>query len=104
MQHIGTELNQVNTGVLLERSKVNFASIANILYRVKDFKQRYPQLSEIDPYGDTIFTIYQVPPAIEELEKLKQETRASEVINEIQDTIEFLRKVEQNTFAKFIGD
>jgi hypothetical protein len=103
MQHIGLELKGEREREI-ERSNINFASVISALWKIDDFKNVFPFLSGVDPYGDTYFNVHQAPRVITELEKLKQENAAAEVLNEIQDTIKFLQKVEQHTFAKFIGD
>ena len=103
MQHIGLEIIDEKTS-LIERSNINFAPIMQILFKVNSFKDSYSFLSTIDPYGDTYFNVHQVPRVIDELEKFKQNENALSVLKEINDTIEFLKKIEQHTFAKFIGD
>jgi|SRR3989344_1459548 len=57
---------------LLESTGINFADvIGGILYRLHDFEKNYPVLSQIDPYGNTLFNSNQIPLALEELRRLK---------------------------------
>jgi len=106
MQHIGLELTDENNK-LIERSNINFAPVITILSKINDYQEfikAYPFLDGIDPYGLTYFNVHQAPRVIEELEKLMRETTMVLVQKEIIDTIDFLKKVEQHTFAQFIGD
>lgn len=103
MQHIGISLiNEMYD--IIESAEINFATVANIFWDIKECEQRYPFLAGIDPYGNTYFNVHQAPKVIEELENLKQEKSAEPALKEIIATIEFLKKVEQHTFANFIGD
>lgn len=88
----------------IEKSDINFVPVMKALWDVKECEKKYPFLVGIDPYGDTYFNVHQAPKVIEELENLKQENLLGSVIKEITETIEFLKKVEQHTFANFIGD
>lgn len=103
MQHIA--LNLVDEkGKLIERSIVNFADIMFVLFGLENYEKKFPWLSKIDPYGYTYCNIYQTPIVIKELENLKKEKIAGNLIKEINETIEFLKKIEQGVSAQFIGD
>jgi|ERR1700687_1954342 len=100
-----TKLYQTDErGKILERSNINFAPVISALLQLKDSKTRFPCLSGIDPYGDTYVNVHQVSDVIKELEQLKNESAAAIVVEEVDATIEFQRKIYQHTFAKFIGD
>ncbi len=89
---------------LLEDSTINFAIVINYLYRLDDSEQKYPWLSTIDIYGYTMLNRVQVPIFIDELEKLSLETDDSEVLNSINQTIDFMKKSNVHELIKFIGD
>ena len=91
-------------GKTIAESNINFVPVISVLWKINDSKQTYPFLAGIDPYGLTYFNVHQAPIVIAELEKLNQEEIATTISQEITDTIEFLKKVEQHTFAQFIGD
>lgn len=89
---------------IVERSNINFVPVMRILWDIEKCEKKYPFLVGIDPYGDTYFNVHQSPIVIRELEILKHEKISEPVLKEIEGSIEFLKKVEQHTFAKFIGD
>lgn len=89
---------------VIDKSDINFVPVISAVWKVKKCEKKYPFLAGIDPYGNTYFNVHQAPKVIEELKKLKKENVAEVVLKEIVDTVEFLKKVEQHTFAKFIGD
>lgn len=91
-------------GDLVENSNINFVPVLRVLWSIKKCKKKYPFLVGVDPYGNTYFNVHQSLKVIEELENLKKEKQSKDTLKEISDTIEFLKKVEQHTFAKFIGD
>jgi hypothetical protein len=103
MQHIGLEIID-ERGNMITRSSINFALVISALWKIQDRENLFPFLSGVDPYGHTYFNVHQAPKIIEELEKLEHADEASTATKEIKDTMEFLKKVEQHTFAKFIGD
>lgn len=103
MQHIGISLMDERSNII-QKTDINFAMVANVFWEIKDCEQKYPFLAGIDPYGNTYFNVHQAPKVIKELEILNQENTSESAAKEITDTIEFLKKVEQHTFAKFIGD
>jgi hypothetical protein len=102
MQHIGLQLENENGG-LIDRSDLNLAPIVQFLYdRAK--KEHYPWLWSIDPYGYTIFNLYQVPHVLEELKQLSQETSNTDLQTEIRKSIDFIAKISQHTYIRLIGD
>lgn len=103
MQHIGISLMDERCNIV-EKTNINFAIVANEFWEIKNCEQKYPFLAGVDPYGDTYFNVRQIIKVIQELKELKQENLQETTIIEISNTIEFLKKVEQHTFAKFIGD
>lgn len=98
MQHIGVHI-QDDKGHIIEISNVNFADILKKVYEIKDFKLKFPVLSSIDPYGDTILKQSQVLNIIDELKEL-------DIKDSVGELIEFLQKVnfKNNQFVCFIGD
>ncbi len=103
MQHIGLNITN-ERGDSVSKSDINFAPVLETVWKVEASKEKYPFLNGIDPYGDTYFNLYQSPKVIGELENLKRENVTESVLKEINDTIDFLKKVEQGISAKFIGD
>lgn len=87
-----------------EKSDINFAPVLGMLFKTKNYENKYQFLACIDPYGYTFFNLYQAPKIIQELNELKKENISSQAINEIINTIEFLKKIEQGVLAIFIGD
>ena len=90
-------------GKIIETSETNFADVLLELWEIKDSKQKYPWLFSIDPYGFTIFNTHQAPIVKSELERLELEV-PDEVKNTIQTVINFLNKVDQHLYLRFIGD
>ena len=90
-------------GEAIEKSTINFVPVMQVIFKIENFKERYPLLSGIDPYGNTYFNVHQIPRAIDELRSMKEDEK-SLVLNEIEDVVKFLAKTKQHTFTKFIGD
>jgi hypothetical protein len=108
MQQIGFQLIDQDTKIL-EEAKLNFAEIVGDgLWRVcKDLdeqKVKYPWLSTIDPYDDTIFNFRQIPFVVAELKRLSTEVNAQELAQKIDETIKFLEKIELHRYIRFTGD
>lgn len=103
-QHIGIiKINE--RGEMLERLEINFADVVNVLEEIDSYKDKYPWIGTIDPYGDTIFNHIQIPFVIEDLKKLQKDVR--ELISEedsIDKSISFLEKFHAYEYIKFIGD
>ena len=71
---------------------------------IKD-KSKYPWLSTIDIYGDTVFNYLQIPNVNKELEQLKQEDGLPEKVkSEIDKFITYAQQLEQGDLLRFIGD
>jgi hypothetical protein len=102
-QHIGLCLiNEQNE--IKENSVVNFACVNRALYADPKNEQKYSWLWTIDEYDNTIFNRLQIPHVISELSEFRDEVSDQEVVGEIDLTIEFLRKVGDLQYAKFVGD
>jgi len=70
---------------------------------VPDFNDtRYPYLRLIDPYGDTIFSRYQMVAVLPELEALVRERH----LPELQAVLELAQRCasEVHTYLAFLGD
>lgn len=87
-------------GKIIEKSEINFAGIINEAWEIKNFKKDYPWISSIDPYGNTIINIHQAHYLIEELIKINRYLKK----NDIDNAIEFIKKIDQHLYVKFIGD
>ena len=98
MQHIGIQLNDEN-GQVIETSTVNFAEIMDSILKDADFKSKYPLVATIDPYGDTVFNVLQIPVVVKELESLPNSNEST-----VKDVISFLSKSAAHLYIKFIGD
>jgi hypothetical protein len=100
MQHIGLRLEDEN-GKLIEQSDINFVDIVNVF---SDNQETYPWLYGIDPYGITVFNLYQIPYVIVELKQLSSEVEDVGLKTVINKAIDFISKTEQHTYTKLIGD
>ena len=89
---------------IIEKTDINFAPAMKLLWSIEECEKKFPFLITIDPYGNTFFNVHQTPRLIQELKQLKQEKIPQEILEEINSSIEFIEKVEQHTFVKFIGD
>jgi hypothetical protein len=108
MQHIGYQLIGHDNKVL-EEAELNFAEIVGDgLWRVcKDLEEqkiKYPWLSTIDPYDDTVFNFRQIPFVVAELKQLSEEVNSQDFSEKIDQTIKFLEKAEIHQYVRFIGD
>ncbi len=97
MQHIG--IRKINEdGETLKVSGINFADFMGELYKIKDYKSKFPLLSYIDPYGDTYFNDLQKPDLITELQRFNiNQNLKNEMIN-------FIKNADDLEYIKFIGD
>ena len=100
MQHIGLRLEDEN-GKLIEQSDINFVDIVKAF---NDNKETYPWLYGIDPYGNTVFNLHQIPHVIAELKQLSSEVEDKDLKTLISKAIDFISKTEQHTYTKLIGD
>lgn len=101
MQHIGLQLESEGGGEI-QKTDINFGDIINALN--KNDKDKYPWLWGIDPYGLTLFNLYQTPHIISELKQLLSEIDNDELKKTINTSIDFISKIEQHTYIKLIGD
>ncbi len=102
MQHIALQL-ETEDGELIERSEVNFADIMSALLRQKNYKTDYPWLSTIDPYGETVFNLYQVPNVLRDMDTLKG-SLSVEMVKDIEQAINLLNRIEHHVYIRFTGD
>lgn len=106
-QHIRLELVDRN-GVVLETSELNFADIVNLIYRSQkifdESKEKFPLLATIDIYGYTMLNQLQIPLLINDLKKLDLEIQNASLTTKIASSIDFIKKVSNHQFAKFVGD
>ena len=102
-QHIGLELVDED-GELIIDSRINVASVMDALLEIESCKERYPWLTTIDEYGDTIFNRLQIPLVIRELTVLSSEK--PELGQVISGILHFLEQSFQDVhqFVKFVGD
>ncbi|MEK7535960.1 MAG: hypothetical protein AAB590_03030 [Patescibacteria group bacterium] len=105
MQNISLHLED-ERGNVIERTNINFANIILVLESIEAYTKKYPWLSSIDPYGYTVFNTRQAPKLIGELKKLKEDIQRQDVLLDdvVDNTISFLIKVAQHSYARFIGD
>jgi hypothetical protein len=104
MQNISIHLED-EAGKVIEEFSINFATVTAFLWKADDAASKYPWLSTIDPYGDTLFNSLQVPFVVKELEMLQKDSD-EEMGKIISESIKVLRKVENDvhTYIRFIGD
>ena len=98
-QHIGIQRIDEH-GKLLERSDINFADVVNMLYKLKDYKENYPLLAYVDPYGDTYLNILQRPDFVEELKRFSRDNN----FGDTKELADFISKTGVREYIKFIGD
>src|SRR3989338_5207545 len=96
-QHIGLERIDEN-GKLLERSNINFADFINILYKIENYKDKYPLLSYVDPYGDTFLNLLQRPDFVDELKRFINDND----LGDQQELITFISKIDVHQYIRFI--
>lgn len=79
---IRTEITD-EEGALIRTLGVDFSVIlGGALHRITDFKEKYPWLSAIDPYGDTTINSLQLEPLINELRLLEDDLINLDVVKE----------------------
>jgi hypothetical protein len=101
MQHIGIRLEGEGGGEIFKLD-INFGNIVNVLNERS--KEKYPWLWGIDPYGYTVFNLYQTPHVISELKQLSSEVKNEDLKLVINRAIDFISKIEQHTYIRLIGD
>ena len=108
MQHIGIILEDERNN-LVERSESNFADILNAFYNKIQYEEavrKYPWLTSIDPYGNTIFNHLQVPHLIRELDEIKTllGPQATAILEKIIIFVSNRVVESEGLYIKFIGD
>lgn len=91
-------------GKILEKFNLNVADIIKKSWEVKNFKEKYNWVSSIDPYGNTIFNVHQIPYLTAELENLKKEINDKQIISDVNELEKFIGKIEQHLYIRFVGD
>ena len=105
MQHIGIEIIN-EKGEIMKESELNFADIMRIVYQQPSYKEDYPFLATVDPYGYTYFNLQQLPTVVNELRKLEKKCSSKMEKEIIKKSIDFLdiNHPEPHTYIKLIGD
>lgn len=104
MQNITIQIENERGG-LLQRLSINFALILGHIIQRDGFSDEFPWLSSIDPYGDTVFNLLQIPHLVSELESFGRvsngdvQKNIAEFINEIN-----ILKDKEHLYLRFIGD
>ncbi len=102
-QHIGIiEINEQNG--IERRSNANFAIINTAITRIDNSKSKFPWLSTIDEYGDTIFNYLQLPHIVNELKEIDKTINDISVKDEIRELLVFIGNTETHKYIKFLGD
>ena len=83
-----------------ENSSINFAEVLIVLHSVPGFGDKYPLLSGIDPYSDTVFEFGQLEGLAKELVNLHGERGGGFIL----EATAFIRKAESGDNVVFIGD
>lgn len=91
-------------GKILEKSDLNVVDIIKKSWEIKNFKEIYKWASSIDPYGNTIFNVHQIPYLTAELENLKKEINDKKFESDVDKLQDFLKKIEQHLYIRFVGD
>lgn len=92
---------QNEKGETIEKSPINFVEfIYSADYPI--LSKEYPWLATIDPFGDTVFNVLQIPNLVKDLEKLSTEN--TEKISTLKEVIAFIKKIDTHLYIKFIGD
>ena len=89
-------------GGRLEKADGNFGDIINSL--TASAKTELPWLWGIDPYGVTVFNVRQVPYVVDNLEKFKENLQSSESRQRVTYYLEFMKRIQQHTYIRLIGD
>jgi hypothetical protein len=90
-------------GNVLEETDINFAEVVIALQRLDNFKEKYPVVSTIDPYGNTLINHLQKPAVIQELKALaRQVPEAAQ--GQINRTTKLLEQAGVHEYVKFLGD
>lgn len=103
MQHIGVSIID-EEGKVLQKSEINFVDIVLYLSQNELRKSEYPWLWGIDPYGNTIFNMYQIPHLSEELKKVLVTIQDSNLEKSIQSSLQFFESLDHHEYLKFTGD
>ncbi len=110
MQHIGLRVEDESAKVIKDLSLVcNFVDILKPLQSVlseDEFKEKYPWVASVDPYGTTVLNYLQIPHLTRELASAKLILDEKDV-SRIDIFLEFLKdnSVEKSRFLlRFIGD
>lgn len=107
MQIINVNYEDEN-GNLIEVLPINFTDILSFLFKenFEKHKIKYPWITTIDPYGDTVFNKLQWPYLLKEFNELKKEISDEKVKSILDGLILFMEKNENNphTYLKFDGD
>lgn len=102
-QHISIQRISEQEKILGE-SDANIAEIVNALWQIHNFKEEFPWLSTIDPYGNTYINQPQKQHFLNELTKLTLVVDGLEVIDSIKVFKLFLSETEVHQYIKLIGD
>ncbi len=100
MAHITVEARNSPTGPGVATLDPAGTDIAVVLPDFED--RRYPLLRLVDPYGDTIFSTYQMAGVLAELESLRSET-GNVLLDQLIRLAERCRS-RPHSYLAFIGD
>jgi hypothetical protein len=102
-QHIGV-IKIDESGETLKDLQLNFAEVNDALTQVPDYESKYPWLSSIDPYGDTIFNVLQAKHVISELNSLKVQDNIDINADILNNLITLFEELDTHEYIKFLGD
>lgn len=107
MQIININYENEN-GELIEELPINFTDVLSLLFKenFEENKIKYPWITTIDPYGDTVFNKLQWTHLAKEFNELKKEINEEKVKNILDGLVLFMKKNENHphTYLKFYGD
>ncbi len=88
----------------LEWCDINFAHITYAMAEMDEFRNKYPWLSTIDEFGNTVLNSLQIPLVIKDLENLDNEVQNPKLTIMIQKAIALMKTAGRSDYIKFIGD
>ena len=100
MAHIAAELRHSPGGAGIETLVPPGSDLGTVLPQFDDL--RYPLLRLVDPYGETLFSRYQMAALLPELERLKAD-RNDDLLDQLLRLAQRCRD-RPHSFLAFVGD
>src|SRR3989338_1432341 len=86
---------QNERGDVVEKSLINFVEFLYFVdYSI--LSKEYPWLATIDPFGNTVFNVLQIPNLVKDLEKLSIKNK--EKTSTVEEVITFVKKIDTHLY------